>query len=58
MLFAWLSQYSKLKQGEISEDEYDNWRYNTNAGKSSEDGVWFGTSEPDDSKRRIVTVIQ
>lgn len=28
MLFAWLSQYSKLKQGEISEDEYDNWRYN------------------------------
>ena len=26
--FAWLSQYSKLKQGEISEDEYDNWRYN------------------------------
>ena len=22
MLFAWLSQYSKLKQGEISEDEY------------------------------------
>ena len=28
MLFAWLSQYSKLKQGEISEEEYDNWRYN------------------------------
>ena len=24
MLFA----YSKLKQGEISEDEYGNWRYN------------------------------
>ena len=23
---------------------------NTNAGKTSEDGVWFGTSEPDDSK--------
>jgi len=23
---------------------------NTNAGKSSEDGIWFGTSEPDDSK--------
>ena len=22
-----------------------------NAGKSSEDGIWFGTSEPDDSKR-------
>ena len=25
-------------------------KYNTNAGKTSEDGVWFGTSEPDDSK--------
>ena len=24
--------------------------HNTNAGKTSEDGVWFGTSEPDDSK--------
>lgn len=23
---------------------------NTNAGKTSEDGIWFGTSEPDDSK--------
>lgn len=23
---------------------------NTNAGKSNEDGIWFGTSEPDDSK--------
>lgn len=23
---------------------------NTNAGKSSEDGIWFGTSEPDDNK--------
>ena len=28
MLLAWLSQYSKLKQGEISEDKYYNWRYN------------------------------
>jgi len=30
-----------------------NWtshKQNTNAGTSSEDGVWFGTSEPDDSK--------
>ncbi len=30
-----------------------NWashKHNTNAGKTSEDGVWFGTSEPDDSK--------
>ena len=25
-------------------------KHNTNAGKTSEDGVWFGTSEPDDSK--------
>ena len=24
----WLTQYSKLKQGELSQDEYDNWRYN------------------------------
>ncbi len=23
-------------------------KHNTNAGKTSEDGVWFGTSEPDD----------
>ena len=22
------TQYSKLKQGELSQDEYDNWRYN------------------------------
>lgn len=28
MLFAWLTQYSKYKQGELSRDEYDNWRYN------------------------------
>ena len=25
-------------------------KHNTNAGKTSEDGVWFGTSKPDDSK--------
>ena len=25
-------------------------KHNTNAGKTSEDGVWFGTSQPDDSK--------
>ena len=25
-------------------------KHNTNAGKTSEDGVWFGTSEPDDNK--------
>ena len=28
-------------------------KHNTNAGKTSEDGVWFGTSEPDDSKGEI-----
>lgn len=27
---------------------------NTNAGKTSEDGVWFGTSEPDDSKGALL----
>ena len=25
-------------------------KHNTNKGKTSEDGIWFGTSEPDDSK--------
>ena len=27
---------------------------NTNAGKTSEDGIWFGTSEPDDSKGALI----
>ena len=27
---------------------------NTNAGTSSEDGIWFGTSEPDDSKGALL----
>lgn len=27
---------------------------NTNAGTSSEDGVWFGTSEPDDTKGALI----
>ena len=27
---------------------------NTNAGKNSEDGIWFGTSEPDDSKGALI----
>ena len=30
--------------------EWASHKHNTNAGKNSEDGVWFGTSEPDDSK--------
>lgn len=29
-------------------------KVNANAGKSSEDGVWFGTSEPDDSKGALL----
>ena len=29
-------------------------KHNTNAGKTSEDGVWFGTSEPDDSKGALL----
>ena len=34
-----------------------NWvshKQNTNAGKSSEDGIWFGTSAPDDSKGALL----
>ena len=30
--------------------EWASHKHNTNAGKTSEDGVWFGTSEPNDSK--------
>lgn len=29
-------------------------KQNTNAGKTSEDGVWFGTGEPDDSKGALL----
>ena len=29
-------------------------KQNTNTGKSSEDGIWFGTSEPDDSKGALL----
>ncbi|HBG7070878.1 SrtB-anchored collagen-binding adhesin [Clostridioides difficile] len=29
-------------------------KHNTNAGKTSEDGVWFDTSEPDDSKGALL----
>ncbi len=28
--------------------------HNTNAGKTSEDGIWFGTSDPDDSKGALI----
>ena len=29
-------------------------KHNTNEGKTSEDGVWFGTSDPDDSKGALL----
>ena len=29
-------------------------KYNTNAGKTSENGIWFGTSAPDDSKGALI----
>ena len=29
-------------------------KHNTNKGKTSEDGVWFGTSDPDDSKGALL----
>ncbi len=29
-------------------------KHNTNKGQTSEDGVWFGTSEPDDSKGALL----
>ena len=34
--------------------EWASHKHNTNAGKTSEDGVWFGTSEPDDSKGALL----
>ena len=43
------------KNGQFS--TASNWashKRNTNAGKSSEDGIWFGTSEPDDSKGALL----
>ncbi|MCR0570855.1 VaFE repeat-containing surface-anchored protein [[Clostridium] innocuum] len=43
------------KNGQFS--TASNWashKHNTNAGKTSEDGVWFGTSEPDDSKGALL----
>ena len=43
------------KNGQFS--TASNWashKHNTNAGKTSEDGVWFGSSEPDDSKGALL----
>ena len=39
------------KNGQFSTaSDWASHKKNTNAGKSSEDGIWFGTSDPDDSK--------
>ena len=39
------------KNGQFStSSDWASHKHNTNAGQTSEDGVWFGTSEPDDSK--------
>ena len=43
------------KNGQFSTaTDWASHKKNTNAGKSSEDGIWFGTSEPDDSKGALL----
>ena len=43
------------KNGQFSTaTDWTSHKKNTNAGKSSEDGIWFGTSEPDDSKGALL----
>ncbi|MFR0999705.1 MAG: VaFE repeat-containing surface-anchored protein [Ruminococcus sp.] len=43
------------KNGQFSTSaEWASHKNNTNAGKTSEDGIWFGTSEPDDSKGALL----
>ena len=43
------------KNGQFSTSaEWASHKHNTNAGKSAEDGIWFGTSEPDDSKGALL----
>ena len=43
------------KNGQFStSSEWASHKHNTNAGKTSEDGIWFGTSEPDDSKGALL----
>ena len=43
------------KNGQFSTAaDWTSHKKNTNAGKSSEDGIWFGTSEPDDSKGALL----
>ena len=43
------------KNGQFSTaSDWASHKHNTNAGKTSEDGVWFGSSEPDDSKGALL----
>ena len=43
------------KNGQFSTaSDWASHKKNTNAGKSSEDGIWFGTFEPDDSKGALL----
>ncbi len=43
------------KNGQFSTaSDWASHKQNTNAGKTSEDGVWFGSSEPDDSKGALL----
>ena len=43
------------KNGQFSTvSDWASHKKNTNAGKSSEDGIWFGTSTPDDSKGALL----
>lgn len=43
------------KNGQFSTaSDWASHKHNTNAGKTSEDGIWFGTSEPDDSKGALI----
>ena len=43
------------KNGQFSTaSDWASHKKNTNAGISSEDGIWFGTSEPDDSKGALL----
>ena len=43
------------KNGQFStSSEWASHKHNTNAGQTSEDGIWFGTSEPDDRKGALL----
>ena len=43
------------KNGQFStSSDWASHKHNTNAGQTSEDGIWFGTSEPDDSKGALL----